>query len=96
MRKYELMMIVNPALPADETTTFLAQVEKDLEETTAKIVSVDDMGVKDLAYKINSSLTGHYVLYTLETTDGVSFFDVTNSFNIRKDIWRFMFTRLED
>lgn len=96
MRQYELMMIVNPALTADEHTALIEAVEKEITDTGAKIATREDMGVRDLAYKIRTSTTGHYHLYLLEAGEGVSFFDVTNSFNIRKDIWRFMFTRIED
>jgi small subunit ribosomal protein S6 len=96
MRKYELMMIINPELTQDDKTNLVEQIEKELADTGATIATKEDLGVKDLAYKMRSSLTGNYLLYTLDGADGVSFFEVTKSFNIRKDIWRFMFVKLED
>lgn len=96
MRKYELMMIINPELTMDDKTLLVDQIEKELADTGATIATKEDLGVKDLAYKMRSSLTGNYLLYTLDGADGVSFFEVTKSFNIRKDIWRFMFVKLED
>lgn len=95
MRKYELMLILNPELGEAGAATLLGEVKAEL-ETVGTIVEKEDIwGVKDLAYKIRNSKTGYYVLYTLNLEKG-DFFAVTKTFNIKKDIWRHMFVRLED
>lgn len=95
MRKYELMLILNPALGDAGAATFLGEVKSELEAVGIKIEKEDIWGVKDLAYKINNSATGYYVLYTLGLEKG-NFFSVIKSFNLKKDMWRHMFVRLED
>jgi small subunit ribosomal protein S6 len=95
MRKYELMMIIDPTLSDADRKTLLAEVTDELSSKQAKILIDDQWGVKNLAYKIRSSATGYYVLYTLES-EGQGFFEITKSFNMKKAIWRHMFVRLED
>ncbi len=95
MRKYELMMITDPTLSDADRKNLLKEVTDELAHQNAKVVTDDQMGVKTLAYKINKSATGYYVLYTLETAGG-DFFDIIKSFNLKKAIWRHMFVRLED
>ncbi|MFZ4461685.1 MAG: 30S ribosomal protein S6, partial [Patescibacteria group bacterium] len=65
MRKYELMMIIDPTLSDADRKTLLAEVTDELSSKQAKILIDDQWGVKNLAYKIRSSATGYYVLYTL-------------------------------
>ncbi len=94
MNTYELMMILNPALSEADRSNLVSEIETELSNHGAVIANADHWGVRDLAYLINRSSTGYYILYTLESS-GRSFFDVTKDFNIKKDIWRFMFVKLE-
>ncbi|MDD2566181.1 MAG: 30S ribosomal protein S6 [Candidatus Gracilibacteria bacterium] len=95
MRKYELMLIINPELTDDERNNSIADIKLELTSAGVKIIGEDIWGVKDLAYKIRSSKTGYYIIYNIES-DGSKFFDITKSFNIKKDIWRHMFIKIED
>jgi ribosomal protein S6 len=89
------MLIINPDMSEDERTALIVDIKDELTSTWSKIESEDIWWAKDLAYKIKWSKTGYYLLYILES-EGDKFFDVTKSFNIKKDIWRHMFVRLED
>lgn len=89
------MLILNPELGDAGAATLLGEIKAELEAVGTTIDKEDIWGVKDLAYKINNSKTGYYVLYTLGLEKG-NFFVVTNAFNLKKDIWRNMFVRLED
>lgn len=95
MRKYELMMIVNPELAEAERNELIATIESELAETGAKVLERRHPGEQKLAYRIRTSDVGYYLLYTLETEGNEGFFGVSKSFNIRKDIWRYMFVKLE-
>ncbi|MDD2916246.1 MAG: 30S ribosomal protein S6 [Candidatus Gracilibacteria bacterium] len=95
MRKYELMLILNPELGDAGAATLLGEVKAELTNIGATIDKEDIWGVKDLAYKIRNSKTGYYVLFTLTLSSG-DFFAATKDFNLKKDIWRHMFVRLED
>lgn len=93
MRKYELMMILNPSLTEDERNTLVSAVEKELQDAGTKIVSTAHPGEQKLAYRIHGSETGFYLLSIIEKEG--DFVTISNSFNIKKDIWRYMFTRIE-
>lgn len=96
MRKYELMMIVNPALTDAERTELVSTIESELTDAGANVLERRHPGEQKLAYRIRTSEVGYYLLYTLESEGNGGFFEVSNSFNIKKDIWRYMFTKIED
>ena len=94
MRKYELMMIVDPALTDADRDTLVATVESELTDHGANIVSRAHPGEQKLAYRIHASQVGYYLLYIVEKEG--NFVDASNAFNLKKDIWRYMFTRVEE
>jgi small subunit ribosomal protein S6 len=94
MRKYELMMIVDPALSEADRDTLVATVESELTDHGANIVSRAHPGEQKLAYRIHASQVGYYLLYIVEKEG--NFVDASNAFNLKKDIWRYMFTRVEE
>jgi ribosomal protein S6 len=93
MRNYELMMILDSTLTESDRTTLISTIESELKESGAKLTSSEHPGEKALAYYIHGSKVGYYLLYTLEKEG--DFVAVSNSFNIKKDIWRYMFTKIE-
>jgi small subunit ribosomal protein S6 len=95
MRQYELMMILDSSLADTERNTLISEIETELETNGATIVTRDHPGERELAYRIHGSKTGFYLLYTLEKSSG-DFVRVTNTFNIKTNIWRFMFVRIDD
>lgn len=94
MRQYELMMIIDPSLSADEQAELIKEIETELEAVGAKIGERNHPGVRELAYKIRGSLEGNYLLYTLEKESG-NFEEAISTFNIKPAIWRFMFVRID-
>ena len=96
MRQYELMMILNPALTDSERNELIATIESELQAAGAKIASANHPGERDLAYKISGSKTGYYLLYILESEGKGGFFEVSKTFNIKTNIWRFMFVRIDE
>jgi len=95
MRQYELMMIINPVLSADEQKELIASIKTELEHAGATIASENHPGERDLAYKIRGSSTGFYLLYIVES-EKPDFFAATKAFNIKTNIWRHMFVRIDE
>jgi small subunit ribosomal protein S6 len=95
MRQYEFMAILDPKLSDEERATLLSEIDSDLTENGLKKVSQDVWGVRDFAYKIRGSATGFYLLYVLEG-DGQGIIPVTKLLNLKKNLWRFVFVRLDD
>jgi small subunit ribosomal protein S6 len=69
MRIYELIFILKPNLPDDETDALVEQFTKVIEEGGGKVDKVDRWGKRRLAYKVQHEDEGYYVLvqYSLET-----------------------------
>jgi len=95
MANYELMFIVNPSLSEEERNASIDRLKETLEKFSAKIENEDIIGEKKLAYKINKSNTGFYVLYDLDL-DWKNIKDISKEINlVSKNIWRYMFTKKE-
>ena len=62
---YETMFIVNATLEEDAMRAIVDKF-KALIEKNGKVESVEDWGVKKLAYEINYIREGHYVLVNFE------------------------------
>lgn len=92
MAQYELMLIINPSLAEADRATTIDNLKSILEKSSAKIEKEDVWGEKKLAYKINSSDKGFYILYDLEM-DGKNIKTITNAINLDKNVWRHMFVR---
>jgi ribosomal protein S6 len=95
MRQYELMMILDPSLAESDRTALIADIETELAQAGAKVVTADHPGERELAYRIHGSTTGYYLLYTLDKESG-DFQSAISAFNIKTNIWRHMFVRLDD
>jgi len=89
------MLIINPESTEEDRNNLIADIKLELTSWGVKIESEDIWWAKDLAYKIRWSKVGYYLLYNIES-DWSKFFEITKSFNIKKDIWRHMFIKIED
>jgi small subunit ribosomal protein S6 len=64
-RRYENIFIVDSSL-GEEATAALVTKFKDLIEANATIASIDEWGIKKLAYEIKDKAEGYYVLVNFE------------------------------
>lgn len=95
MRKYELMLILNSSISEEDRNNSLTELKNLLEKNEVKIEKEDVWGDKKLAYKINKSDRGFYVLFSLDM-DGKLIKELSKSINLDKNIIRYMFAKLED
>ena len=79
--KYELMYIIDPKASDEERTNTQNDVKGLLEAKGATIEKEDIWGTKAMAYRINGSAEGFYILYTLEM-DGVMIKEISKDFNL--------------
>ncbi|NUJ98224.1 30S ribosomal protein S6 [Candidatus Gracilibacteria bacterium] len=92
MNKYELMLILDPKLSDDEKTSTLDTIKKTITDNAGSIEKEDVWGEKKLAYKINKSDVGFYVLLQIEL-EGSKLKELTNTINLLKKVWRNMFVK---
>jgi len=74
MRHYELTFIVDPVLSNEETQAIRQSYEDQVKKQGCKIVHVDDMGLRQLAYPLNKRNSGIYfsIEFTSENGEGIA------------------------
>jgi small subunit ribosomal protein S6 len=70
MKQYEVTFIVDPVLSSDEIKATEKVYEEMLKNEGCKIVHVEEMGLKPLAYSINKRSSGIYYCIEFETESG--------------------------
>ncbi|RKW24448.1 30S ribosomal protein S6 [Candidatus Gracilibacteria bacterium] len=94
MNKYELMLILNSSISEEDRNHSLEELRNLLTKNEVKIEKEDIWGDRKLAYKINKSDRGFYVLFSLEM-NGKLIKELSKSINLNKAIIRYMFAKLE-
>ena len=94
MAKYELMLIINPAISEDQRNASVSDLKALFAKNEVTISKEDVWWDKKLAYKINKSDRGFYILFDLEM-NGKSIKEMSKIINLDKNIWRYMFTRVD-
>lgn len=95
MRNYEVTFIVDPVLSADEIKATGSTYVEHLENAGCKIVAVDEMGLRQLAYPIKRRNSGIY--YCIEFTSETGTFIDKLELALRRDerIMRFLTVALD-
>ncbi len=94
MANYEMMAIVNPTVSEEERNASIDELKALLEKNSVKIEKEDVWGDKKMAYKINKSDRGFYILYDLDM-DGKLISSLSKTINLNTNIWRYMFVKKE-
>lgn len=70
MRTYEVTFIVDPVLSNDEIKATSENYAEHLKSQNCKVVDIEDMGLKQLAYPIAQRSTGVYYSIEFQSEDG--------------------------
>ena len=92
MKTYELMMIIDPKLEKQALETLTSDLRSELDVHGLSIVKEDVWGVRDMAYTINGSKQGYYLVYTLSPADRLDIPGLNKVFGIKKGLWRYLLT----
>jgi len=94
IRHYETMFIVKATLTDEETQAEIATVKANIEKNGGTIVSVDDMGSRNLAYEIEKQKRGYYyVIYFTAPSESV--LELERNYRVNENIIRFIFIKSE-
>lgn len=94
-RVYEVMYIVAPTMPADEIEKLNDTMGKLVESEGGSVVRLDNIGVRQLAYKINKLNEGHYVLFEIEGS-GQEIAELERRMRVNDSIIRFLTVRVDE
>lgn len=93
---YEMMYIVNPEL-GSETIGDLAQLYRELvEQVGGDVQSVDDWGMRRLAYEIDDYTEGHYVLMKFSATNERITSELQRRMRMDERVMRNMIFRIDE
>ena len=95
MKNYEVTFIVDPVLSGEEIKATAQTYVEHLKSEGCKIVHVDEMGLRQLAYPINRRTSGVYYCVEFEAPSGE--FITKMELALRRDerIMRFLTVRLD-
>lgn len=66
LRPYELTVVVSPTVKAEKRADVISSLKTMAEDSSGKVLKVDEWGLKDLAYPINHQMSGWYVFLLLK------------------------------
>ena len=95
MKNYEITFIVDPVLSGDEIKATAQTYVDQLQEVGAKIVHVDEMGLRQLAYPINKRNSGIYYTVEFAIEDGSPVDKLELALRRDERIMRFLTVRLD-
>ena len=95
IRHYETMFIVKATLTEEEIQAQINTVKENIEKNGGTIASVDDMGIRTLAYEIQKQKRGYYyVIYFTAPTESIK--ELERTYKINESIIRFIFVKSEN
>lgn len=95
MIQYEITFIVDPVLSGDEIKATAQTYVKHLEGEGCKIVHVDEMGLRQLAYAINKRTSGVYFCIEFEAETGELISKLELALRRDERVMRFLTVRLD-
>jgi len=75
MRTYEVLFILSPQMPEEESTTLIHDFKRVAEGTGAKLTNEEAWGRRRLAYPIQKFTEGNYHLFVFDTDTSLSELD---------------------
>lgn len=94
-RLYEVMYIADPETSESLITEMNEVVEKIVSDEDGRVVKVEDMGMRELAYMIRKNTTGHYVLFEIEGS-GREIAEIERRFRVNDFVMRYITVRVDE
>lgn len=92
MANYEIMLIVSGSLDEKKAKSIAEDVSSSIKQTKP---SIEEYGLKELAYKIGSDTHGYYFQYNFETSDPKLINEFRRLCGINKNVIRSLIINLE-
>lgn len=94
MNKYETIFIINPSVE-DAGVKGLIEKFSNVINSDGKVESVEEMGMKKLAYEINKQSEGNYVLITFEAAPTL-IKELERVYRITDEVMKFIVVRKDE
>ena len=87
MNQYDLNLILNPNLSAEQVQIEKEYIETTLKNNGAELSNLDDVGNRRLAYAIDKDREGYYLMYTIKA-GGNPEKDIASTLRLRDHVRR--------
>ena len=94
MKNYELLTVFKPNLDADEVDKVLAKIEETIKSYEGKVLNVDKIGRRKLAYDIQKFRDGFFATQIL-TVPADKITEFKRQLKLNDNILRIMFIEVE-
>ncbi len=95
MRRYETIYILRPTLSEEEITAVIDNANTIIATDGGQVISLDQWGMKTLAYLIQKETQGYYV-YCDYATSPANVSEMERKFRIDESVMKYMTVKLED
>ena len=87
-------MIIDPMLEKQALETLVSEIRTELDDHGLSMADEKVWGVRDMAYKINGSKQGYYLIYILKPAASLDIPGLGKAFGIKKGLWRHLLTTI--
>lgn len=94
-RVYEMMYIAPPDTASDHIEKLNDAISKLIETEGGNVIKVEDIGVRQLAYKIGKFNEGHYCLFEFEGS-GKEIAELERRMRVNDTIFRYITVRVDE
>lgn len=94
MRRYELMLVLNPDTPDEQVQALLDRATRSIAAAGGQIVKVSPWGRRRLAYQIGQQREGSYFLVLFDAP-ATAVLELERGLNITEEVMRHLVTRVE-
>lgn len=95
MPYYETVYIARQELSAKQVDDLTTSLSKIIKDDGGKVTKTENWGLRTLAYRIDKSRKGHYVLIESDTTPE-SIVEIERNMRLNEDVMRFMTIKLDE
>ena len=95
MTKYESMLIARQDLGQTQVNDIVANLSEVIKKEGGEVVSVDNWGLKNLAYRIKKNRKGHYVLLNI-VAPAQAISEYERLMRLNEDIIRYMTIKVDE
>ena len=95
MTKYESMLIARQDLGQTQVNDIVASLSDAIKKEGGEVVSVDNWGLKNLAYRIKKNRKGYYVVLNI-SAPASAIFEYERLARLNEDIIRYMTVKVEE
>ena len=94
MNSYELLYIIKPTVEEEARAALIARFADIVKGDNGEVESIDEWGMRKLAYAINYISEGYYVLMNFKATPALAA-ELERNLKISEDVMRFMVVKKE-